>query len=60
VEAHNRLITRLTHTAVDVVKRVRCQLDKPRRGQRKNLVKLCRRLMKVVAQNLEAAPEGGL
>ena len=58
--AKDKLVTRLAHIAIEAVERVRRGLDEVRRGKRKRLVKQCRNLMKVVEQNLEASPQGGL
>lgn len=59
-QAQNEVITHLATRAVEIVDKVREDIEHSRRGKRKKLLKLCRNLMKVVEQNLEAAPDGGL
>lgn len=59
-EERAELITRLGEKAVEVVEEIRAGLQEVRRGKRKKLLKLCRRLMRVVEQNLEGNGQGGL
>jgi hypothetical protein len=59
-DQRSALITRLGEKAVEMVEEVRIRLQEVRRGKRKKLLKLCRRLMQVVEQDLEADEEGGL
>ncbi len=59
-DAQNELITQLANRAVDLVDKVRRGIQTCRRGKRKKILKLCRHLMTVVEQNLEATPEGNL
>lgn len=59
-DEREQLITQLGEKAVGIVETVRGGLEEVRRGKRKKLLKLCRRLMKVVEQNLEGNGQGGL
>ena len=57
-DERSEVISHMAGKAVEAVEEVRRNLESVRRGKRKRLLKLCRRLMTIIEQNLEVDSDG--